>query len=93
MSLERPEVDEAKRVDQLLLKEYNCGKARQAEGNGSRGAGGQWRYRVAAVHSLVLWAAPLSRGGRGMYVGVSRPPRIPDLVAASDFGGVAACLS
>ena len=30
----------------------------------SWGAGGQRRNRVAAVHSLVLWTAPLSTGGR-----------------------------
>ena len=35
----------------------------------SRGAGGQRRNRrQAAVHSLVLWTASLSTGGRGMIV-------------------------
>jgi hypothetical protein len=50
-----------------ICDEYHWDKTRSgASGRrqSSWGAGGQRRNRVAAVHSLVLWAAPLSTGGR-----------------------------
>ncbi len=51
--------------------------ARQAEGKASRGAGGRLRnagQRAGAVHTLAVWAAQPSTGGRGNDDSSSKTP-------------------
>lgn len=51
--------------------------ARQAEGKASRGAGGRLRnagQRAGAVHTLAVWAAQPSTGGRGKDDSSSKTP-------------------
>src|SRR5271168_5555594 len=66
--------------------------ARQAESK-ARGepAGGQRRDRVAAVHNLVLWAAPLSTGGRGDFRDGVTAEACTGPGTRFMFSGVAAC--
>jgi len=66
-------------TNRYSLQGWGCGRivvtaraspigARQAEGKASRGAGGRLRnagQRAGAVHTLVVWAAQPSTGGRG----------------------------
>ncbi len=66
-------------TNRYSLQGWGCGRivviaraspigARQAEGKASRGAGGRLRnagQQAGAVHTLVVWAAQPSTGGRG----------------------------